>query len=168
MTVECDYCGETFGNAGALASHKPACPDRPTNNRGGSQTAQTPATQAQTPQGGQQNEIQTPEQAEAGGQLGQMVGEMVDSFDADDPKTRATAKAMGAEALAAGIKHLGQKAAQEEIDRAQRAQQNAGRDAKVADESITCPECGKGIPPADTATSGVFYCIHCGAPLELE
>lgn len=175
--VQCQYCGQTFGNAGAKASHENACDEKPENRPGqgsvekGERSRRGGQPEAKPPQPRQQQNQETrpavseDEQAMAQ-QMGQAGGELFSALDSDDPQKRADATELMTGAVAEGIKTVGMKKAQEMRDQHQRAREHGGQTAEpVEDEVVICGVCEGHIQRVPEG--GQFSCPHCGSLVSL-
>ncbi|MFB6197221.1 MAG: hypothetical protein ABEI52_02975 [Halobacteriaceae archaeon] len=155
---ECQYCGETYGNEGAKASHEQFCDLNP-NNQG---EPQKPAP-ANNGGGAANTQMATPEQMGNPMEVGMQAAEVARGLSASDPERKAEAKQGLLEMVGSAAMQIGQQAIQQEKEEARRAKERGGETLQEANEYPDCPNCERPvrrIPDKDT-----FPCPHCGVEL---
>ena len=174
---QCQYCDQTFGNAGAVASHENACDEKPSAQQPEPQRAepaqsepqrteppqrepQNAAPPARQQQGGQAPATQSNAAVETGMQLGQALAEM----SSGSPEEQAESKGTIFQTAGAALAQFGAQAAEREKQQIQNAKARGNEDIEVAHEYPNCPECGgqlRSMPPEGEE----FPCEHCGTIL---
>lgn len=160
MPVTCDWCGESFGNQGALASHQNACDEEPVE-----QPDSKPAQPAPEPvEGGQAQPPAQQQSVQSAVDIGAQAGQLAKGIRSGDPVEKANAKEELFEMMGSAVLTAGKQAIEEEKQQAKAAKEMGGQTLGQTDDFPECGNCGGSIKHIPQQPK--FDCPHCNATLE--